>query len=123
VARTGLQIHDRIGIAGAASITHRGIGVFRPTDWPVYGHDPGGMRFSPLRQIPGEAGPRGVSFVALETTPLVVDNVMYISTPESRVIALDPDTSHELRKPSDAAVSSDLLRAMSSPPTPYRKLS
>lgn len=21
------------------------------TDWPIYGHDPGGMRYSPLRQI------------------------------------------------------------------------
>jgi hypothetical protein len=21
------------------------------TDWPVYGHDPGGMRYSPLKQI------------------------------------------------------------------------
>src|SRR5437899_4586030 len=27
------------------------------TDWPVYGHDPGGMRFSPLKQI----NPKNVS--------------------------------------------------------------
>jgi quinoprotein glucose dehydrogenase len=22
-----------------------------PKEWPTYGHDPGGMRFSPLKQI------------------------------------------------------------------------
>src|SRR3984893_795497 len=78
------------------------------TDWPVYGHDDGGMRYSPLKQInssnvsklqrawtyhTGELGS-----VAFETTPLVKGGVLYLSTPASRVIALDPETGRELWK-------------------------
>ncbi len=85
-------------------------------DWPVYGHDPGGMRYSVLDQIntknvsrlkrawtyhtgevaPGPAGPRGQRDVAFETTPLVIGNTLYFSTPANRVIALEADTGREL---------------------------
>ena len=41
---------------------------------------------------PDSAASRGTS---LETTPLVVDGTMYLSTPLSRVIALDPETGRE----------------------------
>src|SRR5580700_7705926 len=75
-------------------------------DWPAYGHDPGGARYSPLRQIdtgnvsrlrrvwtyhtgeqtePG-AEARGQRFTAFETTPLEIANVLYLSTPAGRVI-------------------------------------
>jgi glucose dehydrogenase len=74
-------------------------------DWPLFGHDPGGTRYSPLDQI--NAGnvarlerawtyhtkERGRSF---ESTPIVVDGVMYLSTHTQKVIALDPDTGREL---------------------------
>jgi len=86
------------------------------TDWPVYGHDAGGMRYSPLKQIntanvstlhrswtyhtgellePKAAGsaPRAVAF---ETTPLVIGNTLYLSTPANRVIALEPETGREI---------------------------
>jgi membrane-bound PQQ-dependent dehydrogenase (glucose/quinate/shikimate family) len=78
------------------------------TDWPVYGHDDGGMRYSPLNQIKpanvsklqrvwtyhtGELSP-----VAFETTPLMTGSTLYLSTPASRVIALDPETGRELWK-------------------------
>ena len=33
---------------------------------------------------------------AFETTPLVVDGVMYLTTPFSRLIALDPETGKEI---------------------------
>lgn len=85
------------------------------TDWPAYGHDPGGMRFSPLDQIntrnvthlirawtyhtgetPAVSGPRGQRQTAFETTPLIINNVLYLSTPASRVIALDPESGKEL---------------------------
>ena len=77
--------------------------------WPYYGHDAGGMRYSPLRQItpanisrlkvawtfhtgdvsPGNDGrPRS----GFETTPIVVDRTLYLTTPFNRVIALDPET-------------------------------
>jgi len=83
-----------------------------PGDWPVYGRDPGGSRFSPLTQITranvarlqvawtyhtGEPDMASMSHrpPALEVTPLVVDGLMYISTPAGRIVALDPATGTE----------------------------
>src|SRR2546429_5411539 len=80
-----------------------------------YGHDPGGMRFSRLSQIDranvqklqriwtyhtGEtnwssfSGPQHIQ--AFETTPLMVDGVVYFTTPASRAIALDAETGKEI---------------------------
>lgn len=85
-------------------------------EWRSYGRDAGGMRFSPLKQITrdnvsqlerawtystGEMdiGLRDADFKsAFSTTPLVVDGVMYLSTPSSRVIALEAETGKELWK-------------------------
>ncbi len=119
-------------------------------EWPTYGHDSGGMRFSPLAQItpanvntlevawvyhlkpegyvapagggrgggaaaagaagaaagvagrPGApAGPGGpggggnTGFRAAEVTPLVINGLMYISSPYGRVVALDAVTGKE----------------------------
>ncbi|MGH7471421.1 MAG: pyrroloquinoline quinone-dependent dehydrogenase [Longimicrobiales bacterium] len=96
------------------------------TDWPSYGRDPGGSRFSPLRQIApenvarlqvawtyhtGELKPefnsRSAGNRSLEVTPIVVDGVMYVSTPLGRVIALDPITGAE-RWSFDPKVNRDL---------------
>src|SRR5438093_12454802 len=80
--------------------------------WPFYGHDAGGMRHSPLTQITranvsslrvawtyhtgdisdGRSGARRSGF---ETTPIVVDGTLYLTTPFNRVIALDPETGRE----------------------------
>jgi len=71
------------------------------TDWPSYGHDAGGQRYSPLTKInaknvarlkeawtfdlfapiPNSTRPRRSS-----TTPLVVGEVMYRSTPYNRAV-------------------------------------
>jgi quinoprotein glucose dehydrogenase len=78
-------------------------------DWPYYGHDAGGMRYSPLVQINREnvtqlnvawtfhtgdisdgRGHRKRS--GFETTPILVDGTLYLTTPFNRVIALDPET-------------------------------
>ncbi|MEJ7810700.1 MAG: PQQ-binding-like beta-propeller repeat protein [Gemmatimonadaceae bacterium] len=81
-------------------------------DWPAYGRDPGGGRYAPLAQITranvarlavawtyrtGELAPEWATKnpTALETTPIVVDGTMYISTPLGRVIALDPQRGTE----------------------------
>ncbi|HEY9519883.1 MAG TPA: PQQ-binding-like beta-propeller repeat protein, partial [Gemmatimonadales bacterium] len=84
--------------------------VSQAPDWPAYGRDRGGERFSPLRAIhrgnvarltvaweysTGEAGPAFRQEVSLEATPLVFRGVMYLSTPLGRVIALDPETGAE----------------------------
>jgi quinoprotein glucose dehydrogenase len=84
-----------------------------PDDWPYYGHDAGGMRYSPLTQInrenvaqlkvawtfhtgdisDGRADRKRSGF---ETTPIVVDGTLYLTTPFNRVIALDPETGAQL---------------------------
>jgi glucose dehydrogenase len=80
------------------------------TDWPMYGHDLGSTRFSPLSQIntgnvanltvawkyamrPGGQGPAGGAFA--EVTPIVVNDVMYLPA-GNRVVALEPETGKEI---------------------------
>ena len=43
----------------------------------------------------GEAGIKTGNPTALEATPLVIDGVMYLSTPLGKVIALDPVTGKQ----------------------------
>jgi quinoprotein glucose dehydrogenase len=85
-----------------------------PVDaWPYYGHNAGGTRYSPLTQINRENVARlklawefhtgdvadGRGFrgrrSGFETTPLVVDGKLYLTTPFNRVIALDPETGKQ----------------------------
>jgi quinoprotein glucose dehydrogenase len=83
-------------------------------EWQAYGHDTGEARHSPLSQItpanvgrlkpvwtyhmrpPTEPGARVRGFAASQNTPLVVNGVMYLSTPYGRVVALDAETGKEL---------------------------
>jgi quinoprotein glucose dehydrogenase len=82
-------------------------------DWPYYGHDAGGTRYSPLTQINRENVKRlKVAWVfhtgdisdgsgrpkrsGLETTPILVDGVLYLTTPFNRVFALNPETGKQL---------------------------
>src|SRR5436305_1755982 len=80
-------------------------------DWPAWGHDPGGQRFSPLSMIDrgnvrslkvawtfhtGDAyQPKDSKPTAFEATPIYVDGTLYLSTPLGRVIALDPVTGRQ----------------------------
>jgi quinoprotein glucose dehydrogenase len=90
-------------------------------EWPAYGRDAGGSRFSPLAQIDranvaalapawtahtGEATRGGAAAEgSFEATPIVVDGTMYLSTPSGRVLALEPETGRE-RWRHDAGVDS-----------------
>ena len=82
-------------------------------DWPSYGNDPGGMRYSLLEQINKEnVGKLEVAWVhdsgdlsdgtslptrsAFETTPLLVDGVLYVVTVFHRLLALDPVSGKQL---------------------------
>jgi glucose dehydrogenase len=90
------------------------------TDWPMYSHDSGSTRYSPLKQIntqnvqhlapawtyhmkkdgpqsksAGTVG-RGGGRHSSEATPIVANGVMYLPTPYSTVVALDPETGKEL---------------------------
>jgi quinoprotein glucose dehydrogenase len=81
-------------------------------DWPNYGRDPGGTRYSPLTQITrqnvtqlkpaweyhtGALKPETElnQKAAFETTPILVGGTLYLSTPFDQVIALDPATGKE----------------------------
>lgn len=78
-------------------------------DWAHYGHDGGGMRYSPLAQINREnVASLKVAWIfhtsdisegqgrrkrsGFESTPIMVDGTLYLTTPFNRVIALDPAT-------------------------------
>ena len=78
---------------------------YAQNDWPAYGHDPGGMRYSPLSQINTSnvgklrrawtyhTGDTGNQF---ESTPIVVGDRMYFSTQIGRIVALEPETGKEI---------------------------
>jgi len=89
--------------------------AFAQNDWAAYGHDSAGTRYSSVRQItrsnvaqlerawtyhtgekPAVSGWRGQRQTAFETTPLFVNDVLYLTTPGNRVIALDPTSGREL---------------------------
>ena len=91
----------RFGAAGAAA-----------DSWPMYGHDPGNTRYSPLTDITRDnvarlsvawtyhtsdmsSGKEGVQRSGLETTPIVVDGTMFLTTARNRIIALDPESGQE----------------------------
>jgi len=85
-------------------------------EWTSYGGDLGGTRYSPLKQIDrqnvknlrrawtyhmGEVDRGGNvtdrhHIAPFESTPLVVDGVLYFSTPSNRVVALDAERGQEI---------------------------
>src|SRR6516225_5879015 len=85
----------------------------KPVEWPYYGGDPGGTRYSPLTDI--NAGNLSRLRVAwqwkhwetrlqefgttpgfFENTPLMIDGVLYVTTPYNSAAALDAETGKEL---------------------------
>lgn len=83
------------------------------SEWPVYGHDSGGTKYSPLARIDRanvknlraawtfhtgdmyDPKGRGGKRSAFECTPLFVNGTLYVTTPFGRLIALDPDTGSQ----------------------------
>ncbi len=84
-------------------------------EWPSYGRDPGGNRFSPLDQInvhnadklhvawtfqTGELGTyngtEALTKAAFEATPVMVGQTLYFSTPSDRVFAIDAFTGKQV---------------------------
>jgi alcohol dehydrogenase (cytochrome c) len=71
-----------------------------PGNWLMYSHTYGGWRFSALDQITTQNVKslgvkwlfQGRSQEKFETTPLVVDGIMYLTRPENDVFALDAET-------------------------------
>jgi quinoprotein glucose dehydrogenase len=80
--------------------------------WSAYGRDAGGTRYSPLHQITRdnltrlkvawtyhtgalEPATKLNEKAAFEATPILVEGILYLSTPFNQVIALDPATGAE----------------------------
>src|SRR5262245_885519 len=75
------------------------------SDWPAYGHDPGGMRYSPLHQITAanvatlhrawtfHTGDSGRQF---ETKPIVVGGRMYFLTQTGRIVAMEHENGTQI---------------------------
>jgi quinoprotein glucose dehydrogenase len=80
-------------------------------EWPVYAADQAATHYSPLADIdasnvakleiawewkPGETNqPNGTRPGNFQVTPLMIDNVLYLSTMYNRVIALDAETGEQ----------------------------
>jgi quinoprotein glucose dehydrogenase len=79
-------------------------------EWPAYGRDPGGARFSPLADIDrsnvtklevawtfrtGHLGIETGNDPRFEPSPIVVDGSLYLTTPLGQLITLDPATGSE----------------------------
>ena len=75
------------------------------SEWPTYGNDPGGTRYAPLTQVTRanvaqltqvwsyRTGDLGEGFpsnkrMAFEATPILIDGVLYVSTPYGHVHAI-----------------------------------
>ncbi|WP_407315500.1 glucose/quinate/shikimate family membrane-bound PQQ-dependent dehydrogenase [Pseudomonas sp. nanlin1] len=81
-------------------------------DWQSYGRTAFGDRYSPLAEITPQnvsqltpawtfrtgdiPGPNDPGETTAENTPLKVNGMLYVCTPHSQVIALDPDTGKEI---------------------------
>jgi len=82
---------------------------FSRQEWHSYGHDAGGERFSPLKQINRSnvdqlqrawtynvPAFRGSGAVAFESTPLMVNDVLYFAAPTGQAIAVDAETGKQM---------------------------
>src|SRR5437773_11943106 len=84
--------------------------LYAQNDWPSYGHDPGGQRYSPLKQInttnvsklvPAwslQMRKEGVPFRLSQSIPLMVNGVLYLGWPYNHVAAIELDTGRILWK-------------------------
>ena len=91
------------------------------TDWPIYGHDPGGQSVfaAQSRSTPGMSAKLQIAWTydtrppavpasegveakpaprnrASQATPLMVGGMLYLSTPYGRVVALEPETGKKI---------------------------
>ncbi|MBS0447417.1 MAG: pyrroloquinoline quinone-dependent dehydrogenase [Proteobacteria bacterium] len=113
----------KLSIAAACAATW-GAALAADADWPAYGHDEGGTRYSPAAQItPANVGelerawiyrtgdvarrdPALMKRVKSETTPILAGDRLVLCTPFNEAIALDPASGRELWR-YDAQVATD----------------
>ena len=90
-------------VASLAALT-----LHAQNDWPGYAHDPGGQRYSPLKQINTSNVTKLVpawSYQMMknegqtrlsQSIPIMVNGVLYVGYPQNRVAALEPETGKVL---------------------------
>ena len=106
---TSRSVNRAICVVVALLVAGSAVGAQSPraTEWPAYGNDAGGTRYSPAAEITSAnvkdlrlawvmrtgdfLGERG----RFEATPLLVRGTLYVSTPLGSVLALDPATGAE----------------------------
>jgi quinoprotein glucose dehydrogenase len=91
-----------IGFACAVCVTAV---AFAQSDWKTYGNDPGHTKFSALAQVTPQNVTRLTRAWEFDTktrgrkwqnTPVVINNIMYITLQNGGVVALEPETGREL---------------------------
>jgi quinoprotein glucose dehydrogenase len=109
----GISLFGLVALVLACGAPPASIDYAGPTaDWPAWGGDPGGGKWSPLTQItPANVGSLEVAWTyhhgdisngkdgttrtSFNATPIVTNDAMYFCTGKNRVIALDPETGAE----------------------------
>lgn len=104
-------------LAGCGAVTTE------TTDWPVYGGNGANTHYTTLDQITPEnvadlevawTFDTGDSFPGseMQTNPVIIDGIMYATTPRLKVLALDATSGEELWRfdPTDGAASSSRFR-------------
>ncbi len=102
-----------LGISAGAALLGGCAEPAQAGEWPHWGLNQAGQRFSPLNQINRENvaelerawvhhtgeisdGTENPSRTAYECTPLMVDGLLYITTPYNRCLALNSETGEEV---------------------------
>jgi quinoprotein glucose dehydrogenase len=104
-------------LLGFASAFAQAPGARRSVDWPAYGNDLGGLKYSPLadvnrtnvgrlaiaytwdaheQPVPASEGQKAARPGQFEVTPLAIHDTLFFSTPYNRVVALDAANGREL---------------------------
>src|SRR5712671_5554128 len=100
-------------IAGALAVSPQNGAPGRQVEWLYYGGDPGNGKYSPLTDINGGNIQRleiawqwkhwetpleqyGTTPGYFENTPLMIDGVLYVTTPYNSIAAVDATTGKEL---------------------------
>src|SRR4051812_13803410 len=100
-----------------AWLTMTAQGLRCQTDWPAYGHDQTGQRYSPLAQInpknvsklkrvwqyginpaANDLDPANRALSGTEAVPIMAGGFLYTPTRNHTVVALDPETGNEVWK-------------------------
>ncbi len=114
--RVGVRVAVRVGLAlslVALACSNAEVDYAGPVaDWPAYGGDIGGTRYSPVEQIDRgnvdrleiawtyhtgdvDFGTETLIGTAFQNTPIVVGDTLYLCSPRNKAIALDAATGEE----------------------------